>query len=291
MRLRRAAQVGGLLRFIIAITLLVGAAALSLRPAPLAAAAILAAAALLLAERRALVAALRALTATLEAAPPEHKLEVGGGAWGELCHAFNRLLQQRRAERQLRPLLPSLPFEGAARLAELDLPPEGLISEVTVLALGQPPAAGGAVAQLQAAAAAALQQAGRYDALLTRSGESLLLIFGPLRPGAGPAANLADAYQAALALAASTTTPLPRLALARGQARALILPGLGLCLLGTPLDNALALLGRAESAQLVCAEEPYLALRRVGVATAQPIIHLPAAADHPAAFVTTLPKA
>ena len=241
-------------------------------------------------DRAALERDLRRLAAAVVAETPELKLEVGDGAWGELCHNLNRLRQQRRAQQQLAALLPALPLARAARLADAGLPPEGLACEVVVLALAQPSAPGDPIAQLRAVAGAALHQAQLHDALLARAGDRVLLIFGALAP-TSPAASLHAAEQAARALAqswaAESASSRPRLALAAGSARTLNLPGLGLTVLGPPVDQALSLQSLATN-QLLCNEEAYLGLRRLGRVPPQPPAPQLAAPNARPAYAVTL---
>ncbi|NTU80775.1 MAG: hypothetical protein HGA45_15590, partial [Chloroflexales bacterium] len=258
--------------------------------------AILIAGALMLWEQAALAADLRGLAATVAAAVseadakrlPDAKLEVADGAWGELCHALNRLLQQRRAEQRLRHMLPALPVAGAARLADMSLPQDGLPCDVAVLALA---GRGDSVAHLRDTAYTALYQAQLYDALLARWGEGVVLIFGVLGQQDGPAA-LRGAHHAAQAFAsawsASPPGQRPRLILASGQGRVVVLPGLGLTVVGAPIEQALALQSLAGDEVLVCNEDAYLGLRRLGFAPARPAARLPAGAAHPPAFVVPL---
>ena len=253
--------------------------------------AILAAGALMLWDGVALAVELRALAATVLVAEPDVKLEVDEGAWGELCHALNRLLQQRRAERHLRPMLPVLPVASAARLADLSLPQEGWACAVTVLVLAHHTLPADPIAQLRATAYAALHQAQLYDALLARCGPDIVLIFGVLSQQDGAVA-LHGAYNAAQALsdlwAANPPDAQPWLILTSGQGRAVILPGLGLTVLGPPLEQAHALQRLASASTLVCNEPAYLGLRRLGLAPTHPTARLPAQRDSPAAFVLSL---
>lgn len=264
--------------------------------------AIMIAAVLVVWDRAALAAELRALAAAVSAAAQsgqpvydDGKLEVASGAWGELCYALNRLLQQRRAEQQLRQLLPALPLAGAIRMAELRPPPEGLLCDVVVLVIAYPTAYGDPVPLLRDTAYVALHQAQLHDALLTRWGEGVVLVFGALGQQ-GPLPALRGAYQAARALGAAWgTAQRPRLTLAGGQGRALILPGLGLTVVGAPVEQALALQRHGTGAPLVCNEDAYLGLRRLGmippVETPTPgsqAARLPAAEGRPTAFAVPL---
>ena len=307
MGLRFSVRVGRRVRVALALLSLLAAAAAALLAPPLALPAIMLAAAALVWDQAALAGDLRALAAAVAAGEAdahrphdEVKLEVADGAWGELCHALNRLLQQRRAERQVGRLLPALPLV-AVRLAEQRPPAEGLPCEVAVLSVAIPPAAGDQVAAMRDAAYLALHQAELHDALLARWGEGAVLIFGALAHG-GPAA-LRRAHQAARAISAgwagATPAQRPRLALAGGRGRLVVLPGLGLTVVGPPVEHAVTLQGLAAGAPLVCNEEAYLGLRRLGLippvepagaprAAPPQATRLPSAEGRPPAFAVPL---
>ena len=277
-------------RLALALLALLAAAIAAFLSPPLVLPALIIVASLLLWDRAALSAELRGLAAMVAAAEPDAKLEVAEGAWGELCHALNRLLQQRRTEIQLRHMLPALPLAGAIRLADASLPPEGLPCTVVILAMSAPAGASDPLAHLREAAYAALHQAQLHDALLTRWGEGMLLIFGALGTQ-NPTGALRGAYQSARALASTWAGAppalRPRLTLTGGPGRAVILPGLGLTVVGTPVEQALALQSLATGTQLVCNEDAYLGLRRLGVVPAHPAARLPGAPGRSPAF--TLP--
>lgn len=272
MRLPLVGRLGRRARLSILVAALAAAAAVALWAPSLVVIPVAAAAAVALWDRAALDQELRTLAAAVAAGGPAAKLEVTDGAWGELCHALNRLHQQRRAQRQVDALLPALPVARAARLADAGIPDDGLLCEVAVLAVAGPGGLQGPAAQLRETAAAALGEARRHEALLARSGERLLLIFGALE-GQSPAANLRAAMEAAGALHAALAGPdgAPRIALAAGTARAVVLPGLGLSVIGGPVEQAVGLQGLARPAQLLCNEDAYLGLRRIGVVPPQPL--------------------
>lgn len=231
---------------------------------------------------------LRRLAVSVASTETGAKLEVTDDAWGELCHAVNRLRQQRRAEQQLQRLLPELP--AVDDLLEANLPPEGLPCDIAALAIA-PPEGTAKTTRLREAAALAAAGTREYNALLTRPGEHLVMIFG-LTGRQGPAAILRNARQAARAIHAHWTLDAarrPRLALASGQARVMSLPGLGLTVIGPPIDQALALLNLADEDLLLCNEETYLALRRLGQAPAQLASQRPVASEgHPGAYAIPL---
>lgn len=278
-------------RLALALVALFAAAVAALLYPPLALLAIAAAAAIVLWDQAARAEELRSLAAMVTSVEPDAKLEVAEGAWGELCHALNRLLQQRRTEIQIRRMLPTLPGGGAARLADLSLPPDGLTCDIVVLALAIPSTASTPVARLRDTAYAALHQAQLHDAILARWGEGLLLIFGALGTPSDTAA-LRGAYQAARALAAawsaSHTAAPPHLTLAGGAGRVLLLPGLGLTVIGAPLEQAIALQRLGPGGQILCNEDAYLGLRRLGFAPPQPAARRPLGDDQAPAFAVPI---
>ncbi len=283
----------------LALFALLSAAVATLLASPLALPLILIASALILLDSVALSADVRVLAASVAAtvreadAPPlpDLKFEVAEGAWGELCHALNDMRQQRRAEQRLRHLLPALPVTSAARLADLSLAHDGLPCDVVVLALVHPGGPDDRIAQLCDTAYAALHQAQLHDALLSRWGEGVVLVFGVFSQQ-DALATLRGAHHAAQALSAawSARSPdqRPRLILTSGQGRAVILPGLGLTVVGPPVAQAFALQRLAGGDLFVCTEAAYLGLRRLGVASSRPAVHLPASGDSPHAFAISL---
>lgn len=270
MRLPAPGQASRRLRPLLAL-LAIAVAALALLFVPwLALGALALAAGLIIWDQIALQRDLRSLAAAISSDDAEHKLEVSDGPWGELSYALNRLRQQQRTTSRLRELLPELPARTA--LVESHIPSEGLPCDIAVLALTPPPG-GTPVARLRAAASVAAAAARNYDALISRSGEQLVVIFGATGQQS-PISTLRDARHAARAIyrhwSASPASSRPRLALASGQAHTVILPGLGLSVVGQPVAQALALLAFASETQLLCNEDAYLGLRRIGIAPAQP---------------------
>jgi hypothetical protein len=255
-------------RLALLVAAIAAAAAAALWAPALTLAPLAAAAAVALWDRAALDRELRALAAAVAADGPEGKLEVTDGAWGELCHALNRLQQQRRARQQVEPMLPALPVVRAARLADAGLPPEGMLCEVAVLALAPAGAGAAGVAQLRETAQRALRQAQAHEALMARADEQILLIFGALHPQS-PAASLRAAGEAARELQRGWDDGRLRMGLAAGMARAVVLPGLGLSVIGGPVEQALGLRGLGGRAPLLCNEDAYLGLRRIGVIAPQ----------------------
>jgi hypothetical protein len=213
--------------------------------------------------------ALRRVAASLAFNGTEPKLEVGGGALGELCHQINRVVQQRRAQQRLLAMLPSPPPAVAARLADLVVPPDGLMPQIAVLAIRLPGGNEPTADALQLVAAETVRQAALYGALLSRSGNVLLLSFGAL--GGTPDTAVRSAYRAAFGLHADwQDRPMnarPAVCLTSGVVEAVLVPGLGYTLIGPPLNEAVALLATATADTLYCDEAIYLHLRRLGAIT------------------------
>jgi class 3 adenylate cyclase len=213
------------------------------------------------------------------------KLEVPHGSWGDLARAVNGLLQERRVEQRLRAALPSpLPLEAVQSLLSGDLAAGGQSRAVAVLLVGAPVRApawehgvrrSGLVAW-QALALIAQQAAQQHGALLQPCGDAVMLVFGAFedRPAR-------ESLRHALAAAAllqrtwhdSDETGALALALSTGHALAAALPGMGFCVVGAPVEQAVGLqqlAARARRSGLLCSEEAYHAFRRDDGAAWQP---------------------
>jgi class 3 adenylate cyclase len=213
------------------------------------------------------------------------KLEVPHGAWGDLARAVNGLLQERRVEQRLRAALPSpLPLEAIQSLLGGDLAAGGQSRAVAVLLVGAPMRAPawehglrrGGLAAWQALALTAQQAAQQHGALLQPCGDAVMLVFGAFedRPAR-------ESLRQALAAAAllqrtwrdSAETGALALALSTGHALAAALPGMGFCVVGAPVEQAVGLqqlAARARRSGLLCSEEAYHAFRRDDGAAWQP---------------------
>jgi class 3 adenylate cyclase len=213
------------------------------------------------------------------------KVEVPRGAWGDLARAVNGLLQERRVEQRLRAALPApLPLEAVQSLLGGDLAAGGQSRPVAVLLVGAPVRAPawehgvrrGGLAAWQALARTAQQAAQQHGGLLQPCGDAVMLVFGAfedrparesLRHALAAAALLQRAWRdseehGALALALSS-----------GHALAAALPGMGFCVVGAPVEQAVGLqqlAARVRRSGLLCSEEAYLALRRDHGASWQP---------------------
>jgi class 3 adenylate cyclase len=228
----------------------------------------------------------QALASRIVDAEQVEKVEVPDGPWGDLARAVNSLLQERRVEQRLRAALPTpLPLEAVHSLLGGDLAAGGQSRPVAVLLVGAPARApaweqgvrhAGLVAW-QALARAAQETAQQYGALLQPCGDAVMLVFGAfedrpasesLRHALAAAARLQRSWQEGVenrhALA---------LALASGHALAAVLPGLGFCVVGAPVEQAVGLqqlAARARRSGLLCSEEAYHALRRDSGSAWQP---------------------
>jgi class 3 adenylate cyclase len=220
----------------------------------------------------------QALARLIAADQQSEKIEVPHGAWGELTRAVNGLLQERRVAERLRQALPApLPLAAVHSLLGGELLTGGQSRSVAVLLVSAPARApawehgvrrGGLVAW-QALAQAAQEAAQHYGALLQPCGDAVMLVFGAFEEQ--PAyESLRDALEAAALLqrgwlAYSETGAALSLALASGYALAVALPGLGFCVVGAPVEQAVSLQQLAVHARrfgLMCSEEAYQSLRR-----------------------------
>jgi len=213
------------------------------------------------------------------------KLEVPPGPWGDLARAVNGLLQERRVTQRMRAALPSpLPLAAIQSLLGGDLAAGGQSRPVAVLLVGAPVRAPawehgvrrGGLAAWQALALMAQQAAQQHGALLQPCGDAVMLVFGAFeeRPAR-------ESLRHALAAAAllqrtwrdSDETGALALALATGHALAAALPGMGFCVVGAPVEQAVGLqqlAARARRSGLLCSEEAYHAFRRDDGADWQP---------------------
>lgn len=219
-----------------------------------------------------------ALARLIADAQPSAKVEVPHGAWGELTRAVNGLLQERRVADRLREALPApLPLAAMHSLLGGELLTNGQSRPVAVLLVSAPVRAPAydqgvrrdGVAAWQALAQAAQAAAQRYDALMQPCGDAVMLVFGafeerPAHESLRDALDAADVLQRGWLAYSDRGSPLS-LALASGYALAVALPGLGFCVVGAPVEQAVGLqqlAARARRFGLICAEEAYQSLRR-----------------------------
>ncbi len=219
----------------------------------------------------------------------DEKLEVRPGAWGELDRAVNGLLQEQRIERRLRPAQPApLPDAAVQALLGGELPDTGQPRMVAVLVASSAARAPlqherGQRATLvawQALANTAHDLARCHGALLQPCGDAVMLVFGAFAEQT--VAESLRAAQAAAEVLRSEWRGAEHLALslAIGSTLAAALPGLGFCVVGAPVGEALELQQLARASRhygLVCGESVYQALRQVPGAAWQPTeLRLPA---------------
>ena len=220
----------------------------------------------------------QALAQRIADAGQTEKVEVHDGAWGELARAINMLLHERLVGQRMRDALPApLPLEAVQSLLGGELATDGRARRVAVLLISAPVRAPAweqgvrraGMTAWQALANAAQDGAQQYGALLQPCGDAVMLVFGAFdeRP---LAAALRDAQAAAAQIEQGWRAGFPggaplALALAGGYALAAALPGLGFCVVGTPVEQAVGLQQlalRSRRFGLMCSEEAYQALRR-----------------------------
>ncbi|HEU4327713.1 MAG TPA: hypothetical protein VFS21_31525 [Roseiflexaceae bacterium] len=224
-------------------------------------------------DRRAL-----ALARRLAQDQPADKIEVPRGPWGELARAVNSLQQQRRLEERLHNATAApLPEDAVQALLDGIEPNEHEPRVVTVLVVSCGDAERAAnrrrralLSAWQAVARAARDQAGVHGALLQPCGDALLLAFGAFSERPADATALA-AVQAAERIRQTWDQHQPdgaplALSIASGSALVAMLPGLGYCVLGAPVDQALTM-GRLAldtlAYRMLCDEGAFFALPRM----------------------------
>jgi hypothetical protein len=236
------------------------------------------------------------------------KIEVPPGPWGELVRAFNSLLQDRRVEQRLRAVLPTpLPQEAIQSLLDGQLSTQVhsrpvavmLVSSAVRLPVSEYSVRRSGLLAWQVLAQAAQEVSQRYGALLQPCGDGVMLVFGAfedrsasesLRAAleaadllqriwrASPPPGLSSSPEPGLAAAVAQPSHENAdrslaLALSSGHALTTVLPGLGYCVVGAPVEQAMRLQQIASGARrsgLLCSEEAYLALRRDDGAGWQP---------------------
>jgi class 3 adenylate cyclase len=219
----------------------------------------------------------------------DQKYEVRHGAWGELDRAVNGLLQEQRIERRLQAAQPApLPEAAVRALLGGELASEGeprmiavLVASCTTRAPLQHERGQRAALQAwQALAHAAHDLAREHGALLQPCGDGIMLVFGAFaEQPAGQSLRAAQAAAEQLRGGWRSSSPLA-LSLAIGSSLAAALPGLGFCVVGAPIGEAIELQQVARASRhygLVCGESVYHALRQAPGAAWQPTeLRLPA---------------
>jgi class 3 adenylate cyclase len=246
----------------------------------------------------------RALAHWITVGQFDQKIEVRRGSWGDLDRAVNGLMQAQRVQQRLRAVLPEpLPQEAVRALLSGGLATRGAPRTAAVLLASCAGRAAGdrergqraALVAWRALAQEAQEQAQRHNALLQPCGDGIMIAFGAFaEQPAGE--SLRAALLAAEALGRNWRDgginaggPLV-LSIAAGPALAAALPGLGYCLLGAPVDEAVQLQQLAIQSQqygLVCGEGVYYVLRKANSAGWQPTdLRIPAP-NRPAQVVYT----
>lgn len=212
----------------------------------------------------------RALARQIDSDSCDEKLEVPTGAWGDLCRAVNRVIQERRTQQRLQRLLSTPAPEGAIR-ALLDGTPSSDAPRIVTVLLVQHTARGKvAVDAWQGLSEVLRDQVRQRDALIQLCGGSIMLVFGAF-PGPHDRAPIGAAVQAAEELwdawARRTGQVIGglTLTLASGPALVTLLPGLGFSFSGAPVHQALQiarLAPRVSSCRVLCDESTYYALRQ-----------------------------
>lgn len=228
-------------------------------------------------ERLAMQQAMHALAHRIRSGQLDNKFEVYSGAWGDVCHSVNSLLQQQRRERRLRRLVPPLPLSVAEALSTAGWPVDGTRRSVVVLALGlqsgsqisRPADTEAAVYALRQLAAAAWTCAHTYRALPERYGDIMLLCFGAFDDRNNIA--IRDALQSARNIRKQLSTVALasqlRCGLAAGDGHVAAAVELGTSMSGPPRLQALELQALAAASPqdwLFCSEDIYLHLRSEG---------------------------
>lgn len=227
-----------------------------------------------------------ALAQAIDAGPHAEKIEVQRGNWGMLTRAINNLLQERRIFYRLRSVAPEPLPEQAMRMLLTDgLPSDSRQRPVAILLVspadsrlmreGRQQRA--ILATWQALATVAQELAQQYGALLQPCGGAIMLAFGafgerPLGRSLRAAQSAAETLQRRWPATSDAGGALV-LCLTSGYALTAVLPGLGYCVLGAPIEQAAQLQQSALHAGydgLLCGEESYHALRYDAGAAWQP---------------------
>ncbi|MEF3275482.1 MAG: DUF3329 domain-containing protein [Chloroflexus sp.] len=220
--------------------------------------------ALLLWERYQLFRAMRGLARQLQAGHFDSKLEVGTGAWGEVCHAINRIMQQWRAEQHMQRLQPAQPALRQTNQLSLYPPVDGRVSPVAVLAVRRL-AIADPLTEIRARVHFVREAVERQQALIQWSDDHVLLIFGALVAESDPIRPAIAAVETITNAALTTGLPLPPFALCVGGGRVAVAPLLGLYVTGAPIEQASLLVRQSRPALVMCSEEASRQLRNAGI--------------------------
>jgi class 3 adenylate cyclase len=195
----------------------------------------------------------RALARQIASRRFDEKIEVRDGAWGELGRSVNGLMQAQRVQERLRAVLPApLPAEALQALLGGQLSTAGEPRMTTVLLVSCAGCAAherdqrGALVAWRALAQDAYDLAQHHSALLQPCGSAILLAFGafvdqPIGESLRAALAAAEALQHSWRDSVEGAVAPLVLSLSIGPALAAALPGLGYCVLGVPVEEAVQL--------------------------------------------------
>jgi hypothetical protein len=221
----------------------------------------------------------RALAQHIVTGESLEKLEVPAGAWGDLCRAINRLVQEQRLQARLRTIAPqTLPDDGVRAFIDGTLPSAGETRAVAVLMLScssgprrlESRGRHSALAAWQLLADATQRVAYQHNAMLQPCGDAIMLVFGafaerPLELTLRDALDAAESLREWWRESDSTLGKLLAISVTSGPALVTTLPGLGCCVLGSPVEQAIQIERLALTSpyyRLLCDESSYYTLRR-----------------------------
>ena len=215
----------------------------------------------------------------------DEKIEVRTGAWGDLSRAVNGLMQGQRVQERLRGAQPApLPTEAVQALLGGQLSTTGESRMAAVLLVSCAPYTAhehdqrAMLSTERALAQEMYDLAQHHSELLQPCGGAILLAFGAfadqpigesLRAALAAAESLQRSWRAG---AGGAAVPLV-LSLSIGPTLAVVLPGLGYCVLGAPVEEAVQLQLLAHQMGqhgLISGERVYYARRQADGAGWQP---------------------
>jgi hypothetical protein len=197
------------------------------------------------------------------------KIEVREGRWASLQYALNRMLQQRRTQQHVQALLPNIPT-GAADISAAQIPPEGLPRYLVVLALSLQTTNMTVWHELSRLIA---RKAEEHTAFIDWNSSVILMAFGAFADQERTEL-IRTALHVARQIHHNVAFPMLTMAMAAGESRITVLPGLGYTLMGSPLEQVTTLCAHGTMVRnrqlLLCNEELYLMLRHLGSLPAPP---------------------
>ncbi|MFL5802610.1 MAG: hypothetical protein ACJ8CR_12825 [Roseiflexaceae bacterium] len=214
----------------------------------------------------------------------DEKIEVRTGAWGDLSRAVNGLMQGQRVQERLRGAQPApLPTEAVQALLGGQLSTAGESRMAAVLLVSCAPYTAhehdqrAMLSTERALAQEMYDLAQHHSALLQPCGGAILLAFGafadqPIGESLRAALAAAEALQRSWRGGDAGAVPLV-LSLSIGHTLAVVLPGLGYCVLGAPVEEAVHLQQLAHQMGqhgLISGERVYYARRQADGAGWQP---------------------